>query len=396
MNVSRLLISGLIYLVFFTGTIALFALVEKGKVYRNSAVNQICKGGILAVAILLPCLLAGIRGNSVGVDVEVYVAPHMRAAVACSSFAEVYDAINGSLEYLYVLLVFIASRITEDEGLLLFLLQFFAILPIVLAIVKMKSKVSLPLAIAVYLFVYYNNSLNMMRQSVSCGFVLLGTVYLVQKKGKSSIGMVVSFLIALLFHKSGWIGIVLVIGLYWLMHSKLKKIVKTGVVIAILCFPILGLAIYEFMVNKGILTGNFLVYGDIFLYRTIQKDWFVNPLSPNILAYIVLSGALVGVSYAFAPKGHLTVEKTEYQYLRFLVLVGFLMNLVILFSMQTLYGQRITMYLDMFIILLLPMSIGKPNIKLKRNIAYLLVLIYWIVWIMRLGWSGSNYLVFRF
>ena len=395
MDVSRLFISALIYVAVFSGTISLFAIAERGRAYSSNIANYLCKNFVLALAILLPCFLAGFRANSVGVDVEVYVVPHMRAAVGCSSFSEVYNVINGSMEYLYVLLVFIVSRITENEGVLLFLLQLFTILPITLAVIKMKGKISLPLAMAVYLFIYYNNSLNMMRQSVACGFVLLGTVHLLENKGRVSAKAVMAFATAFFFHKSGLIGIILVVGVYYLMRSKLKKMVKFCILVVVLLFPILVLPIYEFLIKAGILTGNYLVYGDIFLYRTMPKDWFINPFSSTALAYMVLNGILVIIPGVYIKKNSLSND-SEFQFFRFLVAMGFLLCVVIILSMQTLYGQRITMYLDMFIIVLLPFSVRRPNLKLKRCITYSFLLMYWLIWIMRLGWSGSNYLTFRF
>ena len=123
----ELLSSALIYIFTFSASLAIFWIGQK-TCSNNKRVNILSKI-ILFIAVLLPSLLAGMRDNSVGIDVEVYIVRDMKTACSLQvqSLTDCFAALDRAPEYLYMLLVYICSRITADEGLLLFFIQFFTI-----------------------------------------------------------------------------------------------------------------------------------------------------------------------------------------------------------------------------------------------------------------------------
>ena len=199
--------SAIIYLITFFSSIILFWVGQR--LYKYGYRKSILRKIVFLIAVLIPCLLAGFRADSVGLDVKGYILHSMQTASfsGIHSFTECCKALDMAPEYLYMFLVYVCSRVTSDSGLLLFMVQLLTIGPIAVAAIQLRKEISIPLVMATYLFCFYNNTLNIMRQSVSCAFILLGTTYMYNKKLKINKKTVVCFVLACLFHKSALIGI---------------------------------------------------------------------------------------------------------------------------------------------------------------------------------------------
>ena len=90
--------------------------------YQKLDNKRIKKTGILflIIAISVPCILAGIRGDSVGTDVLGYATGIMDEANKVSTFQELNRIDRTYTEYGYRFLGFIVSRFFSDLGWLLF------------------------------------------------------------------------------------------------------------------------------------------------------------------------------------------------------------------------------------------------------------------------------------
>ena len=393
-----MVVSTLIYIFCFLSSIGLCYLGENLKICDNGKIiksNKRIQFILFCFSILIPCFFAGFRSNNVGVDVNVYITPYMEPAYNCKTYWDVYKLLYSDVEYLYVLLLYISSRFTSDSWLLLFSLQLLTILPIFLAAKQLKDKLTITSVFATYLFVYYNNSLNLMRQSVSCAFIILGTVYLIKRSKCYVIKTILCLLTAILFHKSGVIGVFCILVVYIFLKNRFRKPIKVLLTGFILFLPYILVYVFELLASIGILPRRYIIYGDIFLYKTITKNYFVNLFSLYILCNIILSVGIVAIPSYLGNSNQLKKD-WNYDFIRFIVFVGLIFYLVVLFSMQTPYGGRISLYFDMFVVLLFPYSLKAPDKRLKLLIFNVFIVLYWFLWIMILGWSGSNYYSFRF
>lgn len=393
MDYTALIKSGIIYLSCFLVSIGLFRLVEIS--YKKKAKESVERTICLFIAILIPSLIAAFRGNDVGVDVGVYVVPNMNTAHSFKTFSGVCQGINAGTEYLYALIVYIISRFTSDAGPLLFVLQFLTIAPITAAVVNLREKISISIAMSTYFFLFYNNTLNMMRQSVSCAFIILAVSYFLDNNRKNKFKIIISFVCAVLFHKSGFIGIICIMGLYWVHKMRLKTIIKIILFCCIMVFPLIMTQLFELLVSLGILTGSFITYGEIFIYKSIDKDWYVELTAVYTLVNILFVILIIAIPNVYLIGTELTKEN-DVSFFRTVTFFGAVFYLVILISMETMYGGRLTLFFEMFNIIFLPYTIKEPSVSLKKIIAYAFLVVYWAVWIMRLGWSGSNLYEFRF
>lgn len=393
------LTSAVIYLSVFCASLGLCFIAEhltESGLREDTASVKPLKALFYALALLLPCVLAATRADTVGVDVKVYVAPFSARAAACPGYWEVYNLAYGDVEHLYALLLYLTSRFTSDSWLMLFCLQAMTIIPVFFAAKRFEDKLSVTHAMAIYLFVFYNNSLNLMRQSAACALIMLGTAILLTAKRRPLLKAAVPYLFAGLFHKSGVIGIFVILLLYASTKLKVKRVFRILIMTVIVILPLILVYVFEFLVSVGFLDNHFLIYGDIFLYKTRESSYIVqNVFSPYFLINVAFNVGLFALPTLFAWRSDLKKDAV-FDFFRFLVFIGLAIFTVILYSMKTPYGGRLSLYFDMMVILYFPYSLTAPNKGLKKNLFFVYILVYWLVWVLVMGWSGSNLYEFRF
>lgn len=209
----------MIYIVFFLISCCLIWLSEKSQ-SRNI-------GKLLAfVAILLPCILAGMRADTIGTDVRVYVEPLYNAAKQSTSF---YSYMNQRWFYIwrykyvydfeigFVLLVYLIEKIGGSIGLVLFFIHILILSPIYLGLKRINKRYPIWLGMLVFYMLFYNTSLNMMRQWIAMSILFYGLCYLLEHEKKKYFIVVI---VACLFHTSALIGF----AIYFLyMYSQKQR-----------------------------------------------------------------------------------------------------------------------------------------------------------------------------
>lgn len=201
------------YLLSFCATLLILAVIQS---WSRNSVGYIFWS---IVALLIPCLLAGMRADTIGTDVAVYAEPLFNLARSASSFGEFYE--SGFIRYWtladvsefeigYLALVWISSRLFDSVQGLLFLTQLLVMIPIYWALSRTGSKDALAMGMCFFLFLYFNQSLNMMRQWIAMALVFLGVIGLYKKNGRARdyIACIVPILVGILFHTSAFLGLV--------------------------------------------------------------------------------------------------------------------------------------------------------------------------------------------
>lgn len=174
------------------------------------------------VLLLIPCLIAGLRADTVGTDVLVYARPLYDLAENSSSLSNYFDAhwwsvwrYMGPADYEvgFSLLIWLSSVVGSSFSFTLFVIQAFTIFPIYLALTRVRksNSISISLGVLVYLLLYFNVSLNLMRQWMAMAFLLLAITYLLDRK---QLQYFILSAVAFLFHTSA-ILICLVVYVFW-------------------------------------------------------------------------------------------------------------------------------------------------------------------------------------
>lgn len=212
-----------IYLIVFS--ISTFLFWSAAKVKGNQ------KNFLYAIALFLPCLLAGLRSTNVGTDVNVYLTQIFNAAENTNVFTnflryEWFDVWQYKSVYqfepLFILTVYVVTKLTYSIHCVMFVIEALTIIPFFAAINNVVERKRIWLGMLIFFMFFYNASLNTMRQSIGLSLLFLGLVYL--KKGDKK--KYITFqILAILFHYSSVVGI----GLYCCMRifEKSKKLWKT-------------------------------------------------------------------------------------------------------------------------------------------------------------------------
>lgn len=248
-----------IYLGVFAISTILLASVELSK-------NKLIREFISILAILLPAILAGCRDSSVGVDTGAYGISFFQSACLSDSFMEFFKPYMTSItgEPLFFLIIYIASRFTNNYHAGLFAYNLITIIFLYAGMKRYKKLMNTPiwLGMLLYYLAFYNRTLNMMRQAIAISVVFYSVSYLFEKKFYKYI---IWIIVAFGFHNSAIIGL-LFLPMYLILDQEnnitIKKqlkrsIIFLGCVILLLSIGSVGI---NFLVSKGIVRDNYLNY----------------------------------------------------------------------------------------------------------------------------------------
>ena len=130
----------MVYIICFLISSLFFWLSEKQK--KNTVF-------FASIAIFIPCFLAGIRADSVGTDVSVYLEPMILNAKSAQNFQSyllsswqqgwVLRGVN-DIEIGFSFLVYLIIKLFNSRYVLQFVIQALTIIPIYIGLVKRKEK----------------------------------------------------------------------------------------------------------------------------------------------------------------------------------------------------------------------------------------------------------------
>lgn len=270
-----------IYLICFAVSCLLLKISEFSK-------KRIIYRFITAIALIIPCILAGFRADTIGTDVQVYVKPMFDAACSSKSFSE-YQNMRwmASWTYIYVheieigfsLLVYAIAKIFGNLTVLLTCIQILIIIPFYEGLSYFKRSFPMWLCMLIFYLMNYNVTLNMMRQWIAMALLFYGFKYIIEKRLYKFIFI---NLIAMTFHKSAMFGILFYL-IYTYIYSgkkekKLKIIIssrkhislenlnKVFIIIIVFCLALLSLNIISvFLSYIGLNKYSAYIQGDLYL-----------------------------------------------------------------------------------------------------------------------------------
>lgn len=377
-------ISCIIYLLVFSVATVFFYL-------SDSAQKRYGKMIFAFMGILVLSLFAASRSDEIGKDIQGYVLPIFNIAKSSSSFNEFISmgqnftdaSSSSSKEWTYLLLTYLCSKVSVTDSFLLFMLQFLTVTPVYLSAVQFSKryKISIPFYMLTYMFIFYLNSFNIMRQSIACAFFLLGFSYEKNNKWK----MLICYGVAILFHRMAFIAIILLLLGKCLSHLKKYKRILFLVIILFIPFVIRPLLL--FLMNMNLLTAAQNYYANVFIFGTIATEW--TNVSVLLLLIDVTRRTLMIIPY-------FSIKSTEaYMYeLKNVVLVGYILYMEFLLMTHSVYGGRISLFTDFLIMPLWAYFVKKkfkPAIY-GYAIIVLIMLILWLIWDLKI----NNYGIFRF
>jgi hypothetical protein len=297
------------------------------------------KGIFIILAFIPIFLLSGLRVN-VGVDYSSYAL----------WFDDIFTHGTSYFEPGFMAMIEFIQLFTRDPQWLFIASSLLAIGGIFLAI----KRQSVYPALSIFLFCtagFLSHSMNLTRQFIAVAIILYVYHYTVNKRlGRYIIAVV----IASLFHKTALI----MLPVYFIMHAKLRPIhyiVMT--IIAALT------TVFQNQITNGLIA-NFYpqYYNSSFVGETISSKY-----------YLVTSAALALTLILFLARRKLSMEVTKD---RVLINTAFLIMLAHTFLTWLPLSNRISLYIDISLIVIIPLLISYATSKLTRIISTVLVLIY--------------------
>lgn len=213
----------MIYIIFFLTSCLLIWLSEK---CQSRFIGKI----LTFVAILLPCILASMRADTIGTDVRVYVEPMYNVAKQSTSFSSYmgqrwyviwrYMYVN-KFEIGFTTLVYLIEKLGGSLGTVLFFIHALIVAPIYLGLKRMKKPYPVYLGMLVFYLLFYNTSLNMMRQWIAMSVLFYGLSHLIINKEKKYF---ITIVVACLFHTSALMGVA--IYFIYMYSQKQRKYIR--------------------------------------------------------------------------------------------------------------------------------------------------------------------------
>lgn len=286
------------YLIIFLIVLILTNYAEK--LLKNNKKNRALF--IIGLAIFALSFFAAVRNDNVGKDIEVYVIPTFK-------WAQKLDfktfMMTGNLEKGYMLYVYIFTKIFKDYHIILFGLQLIVSSIMFIYAYKQRKNVSMTFVVLTYLLLFFNDTLTMMRQSIAFSLILLSIIELKEKKYTN---VVVLYLLAILFHTTAFVA-VLIYMVMWInstnkINKRSKNILNVLVIFVFFCvIMIYDKILYIFTFNIPILPSKFFEY----LSSNYYSDDSLN-ISKSILLFKLLCIFVAFYMYKLQNKGEVKIS----------------------------------------------------------------------------------------
>lgn len=344
------------------------------------------------ISILLPCLLAALRANTVGTDMLIYGESLFNNSLKTSFYEFV---INRDNEWLYYFLVYISSHVFEDIRFQYFFIELLTFAPIYLTLMRDKESNRYAwLGLWVYFFWLFPYSLNLMRQSIAISIIFWAFKYVEHKCLKK---YVICVLIASMFHVTALIGII-IYPLYYIVTYSKKNIdnryslsdnknvrfwriaKKYGRYIPWLVAALAVVLLFQYSQLVSILN-----YFDSESFGTYYENMSHKTSLPIIRNYVLIALPIFAL-YLLNRKYYENSDKQLRACFTF-SLISVILYQAAMISSQT---YRISLYLHIFWPLFIAKYIAKTKSAKTRFLYICLVMIlsvlFWYIFFVKSGW----------
>lgn len=322
---------------------------------------------IAGIGFLIPALVAAFRSVDVGTDTTTYI--------------ELYNSIVYDEEMSVILMIldtdlffycscFIAQYIGGIQ-IIFFVYSFLTLLFLYKALAKYKRHLPVWLGYILFLFFFYNSSLNIMRQILAISFILWATSFLFDGKKKK---FIILSVISIIFHMSAIAAGGLIYIIYTISQTSRRKkplaflLFYMGVIFAFLCVNI--------MVTHMAVLG----VGHSYAYTASAGQSQIGATD------ILISMLLILISYVAMKRKLVSDVSNDFFYLSCIVCLMLFMT-----GIYNRFLMRMAYYNLTFACLYLPLIVNAPKLRQKRSVYTLGVLLLgFSYWLYLFVISGSN------
>lgn len=392
------LTSGIFYLfvIFITVLFAWFA--EKNYIVRDRFFTEnnqkilkgrhiyISKGFFcILMAVLIPSIVAGVRGDTVGTDVLGYAKRIIELADVVDSFSELNRLDTTYTEMGYRFFAFVVSRLFDGLGWFLFFTEILIVGNVARALYLFRKDFSIWKGMAIYMFCYYHVSFNMMRQCIAMSTLLVAFYYLTKE---SYLKYIVISIISFYFHTFAGVISILVL-IIWVSRGMLEKRWQKSFFIAIcICLTFFWNFIMVFLSS--------FFEGVLFRYARYFSE------GEAVSAVDVLTSPLFLINVFLCASAYLIINNSNSQKLKYdnsLFLITFLGVIFQFLQIYITIIYRLGTYMQFFNILYIPRIFELQGFFKKRDRTIILIMVlftYWIIDCMLSSHTSTAVFEFRY
>lgn len=307
------------------------------------------------IAIIIPSLLAGFRNPGIGTDTLIYAKDIWEQIRQIPSLTSLFYKYNqeyfNDTEFIYLLINWIASLFGHNIFWCFFFTNLCVVLLVYCALYDNRKKGKMWIGMAIFLLLYYNISLNLIRQSITLAFCIYSFKYLEQKK---YIKLIIWLIIIAFSHNTGiFYAVFCTIYLFsTIRNTRLRNsLLSLSYLLLPLCFIAFN-AILLIAINFGILPERYIWY-------SMGNDTLFDTMTTSIYLLITL---LLFYIYHKTPR----ITQQDYkERIRFIAYNKLFSLILFLTSIISKWAYRISYYFNYPIdIILLPRAL---NIIRQRN-----------------------------
>lgn len=348
------------YLFIFSVT-TIFIYLSERKWNKNKSIYAYILG---MTAVIILSVFAGIRNYDVGTDMDFYILPFFyRAQMYSTNFHNLWIANTENVEIMFLVLEYISANLFHSPHFVMFALSFLTNIFVYMGIIKQRGNMSITFAWLTYCLIYFNTSLNLMRQSVSVAILF----YLFSDLKSLNWKKVIFFsAFAGLFHISGLIGIFFYVTYLMICQRKLIGGLRQILFLLFLLLPVIIPIAIRIIISLGFLNQRYNIYIDS------QTDTAVGNL---IFRLICLA------SYALLCYRTKSNDKSQ----NYFLLYAGMMNTFFVIN-NSLIFIRLRAYFEIFSLIYIPAGL---RVYSKKNSTRILVSVLTVT-IMTVYWYYLN------
>lgn len=230
------------------------------------------------LAVLIVSVLAGVRDLEIGSDIWTYGEWAFKAAKDSSNFVSYVSRLS-DLEPLYNIFVWVIARFATDSHWLYFFTGLVTYYFIMCGIRNYEDQVSVTLAWLVFLFLYYGDTLNAMRQFIAVSIAFWGMKFAFDGKYKKYI---VVTIIAVLFHYTAILSFS-VLAIIFFLKRKDTVLRRIFIVLFVAVATSLYSQLLEILIGIGLVTEKYSRYYAVGLTLSL------NPILLRLPFFIVIA-----------------------------------------------------------------------------------------------------------
>lgn len=217
--------------------------------------NRKLAGLFFALAVLTVSILAGVRDLSIGTDIWTYGEYSFMAARESTNIVQYFRA-QSMLDPVYNLLTYLVSRFADNSHWLYFFIGLFIYSFTMMGILNYKDKISVTVAWLCFLFLYYGDTLNTMRQFMGIAVAFWGMKYAMEGRYKKY--LLITFF-AVLCHDTAIISIPIA-AVFIILKKSDKLLIKALIVLAALVCCVFYSYLTGLLVRFGLIDAKYTRY----------------------------------------------------------------------------------------------------------------------------------------